>query len=85
MYDTVKDFETLVENLHPNGVRENALKNELKKRHADIVRAINTAKRSVVQRGNHSSKWHIWFFKQNVKLSDTVIYNTLIFTEKYLP
>ncbi|XP_064601605.1 tyrosine-protein kinase BAZ1B-like [Liolophura sinensis] len=46
MYDTVKDFETLIENLHPNGVRENALKNELKKRQADIVRAINSAKRT---------------------------------------
>ncbi|PVD33659.1 hypothetical protein C0Q70_04917 [Pomacea canaliculata] len=45
-YPSVKDLDELLKALHPQGIREGALKVELKKRYADICRGITAAQRN---------------------------------------
>ena len=39
-YNSLKDLDVLLKHLHPQGIREAALKTEIKKRYNEIVRAI---------------------------------------------
>ena len=39
-YKSQKDLDGLLQTLHPQGIRESLLKNEIKKRYDDINRAI---------------------------------------------
>nr|KAG5694161.1 hypothetical protein BaRGS_001488 [Batillaria attramentaria] len=45
-YTSLKDLDGLLKALHPQGIRESALKAELKKRYADITKAIQAAQRN---------------------------------------
>lgn len=45
-YTSLKDLDLLLSCLHPQGIRESALKAELKKRYVDITRAIQAAQRN---------------------------------------
>ena len=39
-YNSLKDLDALLHSLHPQGIREAALKTEIKKRYQDFTRAI---------------------------------------------
>ena len=47
VYDTVEELNNFMSCLHPQGVRESALKAEIKKRWEDIVKNFSTVKRYV--------------------------------------
>jgi bromodomain adjacent to zinc finger domain protein 1B len=45
-YTSLKDLDALLHNLHPQGIREAALRTEIKKRYQDICKAIQSYQRS---------------------------------------
>lgn len=60
VYDTVEELDKLMNSLHPQGVRESALKAEIKKRWDDIVKHFTTVKGYVL--------WFYNVYKVHIKL-----------------
>ncbi|KAL3841380.1 hypothetical protein ACJMK2_019534 [Sinanodonta woodiana] len=69
-YESVKDLDALVESLHPQGIREKALKNELKKRYQEVSKAIMLFQRNNKElRDSDGDKEMLEVFKK--ELQDT--------------
>lgn len=75
-YNSLKDLDSLLHTLHPQGIREAALKTEIKKRYQDITRAIQGYQRNNLElRDSEGNEEMVAGFKKELSDVETRLRN----------